>query len=306
MSSSHSHACDPTHTHHSHAMADAAHEAAVGAAVDGGNTRRRLYLLVGAMVAVLAIIALVGVLMPEEWYAPNFAAKRLPPSLEYPFGTDNLGRNMFWRTVKGLSTSVVIGLAAATVSAFLGLVLGIVSATVGGFVDDVISFLTDLCMSLPHIVLLILISVMLGRGLTGIMVGVALTHWPNVIRVVRAEVRSVRESQYVQAARRFGRSHLQIARDHIVPHVLPQFIIGLVLLFPHAILHEASITFLGFGLSADMPAIGIILSESMQYLSIGMWWLAVLPGAALLVVVMMFDAIGENLRRILDPVTSQE
>lgn len=270
------------------------------------NARRRLIILVCIMVAVLALIAIAGVLMPEEMYAPDFDAKRVAPCLEYPFGTDNLGRNMLWRTVKGLSTSVVIGLAAATVSAILGLLMGILSATIGGLFDDLMSFLTDLCMSLPHIVLLILISVMLGRGLTGIMVGVALTHWPNVIRVIRAEVKRVRESQYVRAARRFGEGHWTIARDHIIPHVFPQFIIGLVLLFPHAILHEASVTFLGFGLSADMPAIGIILSESMQYLSLGLWWLAVLPGASLLIVVMLFDAIGENLRRILDPATSQE
>ena len=92
----------------------------------------------------------------------------------------------------------------------------------------------------------------------------------------------------------------------MIPFVLPQFIVGLVLMFPHAILHEASITFLGFGLPPEMPAIGVILSESMGYLSAGMWWLAVFPGAALVAIVMLFDIAGESLRKLVDPHTNQE
>lgn len=147
---------------------------------------------------------------------------------------------------------------------------------------------------------------MIGRGLQGVIVGVALTHWPALTRVIRAEVLQIRSSQYITASRRMGNSNLYIAVRHVAPHVLPQFIVGLVLLFPHAILHEASITFLGFGLPIDMPAVGIILSEAMKYLSLGRWWLTVFPGAALLAVVLMFDAIGETLRSLLNPVSAQE
>ena len=92
----------------------------------------------------------------------------------------------------------------------------------------------------------------------------------------------------------------------MLPYVLPQFVVGLVLLFPHAILHEAAVTFLGFGLPPEMPAIGIVLSESMGYLSAGLWWLAVFPGAALVLVVMLFDAVGESLRKLVDPASAQE
>jgi peptide/nickel transport system permease protein len=116
---------------------------------------------------------------------------------------------------------------------------------------------------------------------------------------------SLRSQPYIAAARALGRGPLWIGRKHVLPHVLPQLIVGLILLFPHAILHEAAITFLGFGLSPEQPAIGVILSESMQYLTAGMWYLAFFPGLCLLVVVLLFDALGENLRILLNPGTSQ-
>ena len=159
---------------------------------------------------------------------------------------------------------------------------------------------------IPHLILLMLISFMLGKGLQGVMVGIAVSHWPNLARVVRAEVLAVKNAQFVQASRKMGRSRLFIAVRHILPHVVPQYIVGLILLFPHAILHEASITFLGFGLSPEEPAVGVILSESMRYLTSGFWWLTVLPGAALLLIVLLFDAIGDNLRTIIDPYSAQE
>ena len=157
----------------------------------------------------------------------------------------------------------------------------------------------------PHIVLLLLISYALGKGEKGVIVGVALTHWPNLARVIRGEILQVREAAYVGIAKQLGKSPWYIARWHIFPQILPQFLVGLVLLFPHAILHEASITFLGFGLPPEKPAIGVILSESMSYLSTGKWWLALFPGLALVGVVILFDRIGSGLKALLDPSSAQ-
>ena len=117
---------------------------------------------------------------------------------------------------------------------------------------------------------------------------------------------SLKNSQYVQASARMGKSKVWIAMRHMLPHVIPQFVVGLVLMFPHAIMHEASITFLGFGLPAEQPAIGVILSEAMNYLVTGMWWLAVMPGVCLLIVVILFEAIGNNLKLLIDPFSAQE
>ena len=163
------------------------------------------------------------------------------------------------------------------------------------------SFCIDWIMGVPHILLLILISVALGKGLRGVAVGIALTHWPSLARVIRAEVLQLRESPYIQIAEKLGKSKGYLVRKHMLPHLLPQFFVGVVLLFPHAILHEASVTFLGFGLSSEQPAIGVILSEAMRYLVTGQWWLAVFPGALLVAVVGLFYAAGENLRKLTQP-----
>ncbi len=269
------------------------------------NRKLTLIACVGAFVA-LAVVVLAGIAVTDQAAQSDFAIKNLPPSISHLFGTDWMGRDMFLRTLAGLSTSILVGLFAAIVSALIALVLGTAAALGGKKVDSVISWLIDLMMGVPHIVLLILISFALGKGFWGVAIGVAVTHWPSLARVIRAEVLQCKNAEYVAVARKLGKSRFSIATHHVMPYVLPQFLVGLVLLFPHAILHEAAVTFLGFGLPPEMPAIGVILSESMGYLSAGMWWLAVFPGLALVLVVLLFDVAGSNLRKLLDPHSSQE
>lgn len=268
---------------------------------------RRLTLAAFAVaVAALAAIVTAGLAVTGSAMDTDFALKNLAPSWEHPFGTDWMGRDMLLRTLAGLSTSVLVGLLAAGVSSVIALVLGAAAALGGKKVDAVVTWLIDLMMGVPHIVLLILISFALGKGFWGVTIGVAITHWPSLARVVRAEILQCKESTFVAAARKLGQSPARIAVKHMLPYVLPQFLVGLILLFPHAILHEAAITFLGFGLPPEQPAIGVILSESMGYLSAGMWWLAVFPGLALIATVLLFDVAGSNLRKLVDPYSSQE
>lgn len=255
---------------------------------------------------VLSIIFLIGILVygsliSDEQIAINLANKNLPPSVEYIFGTDWMGRNMFYRTVKGLSLSMKIGVIASLISGGIALILGLMGAVMGKTVDNFITWIIDLSLSVPHAIVIILISIALGGGLKGIVIGVALTHWPSLTRIIRAEVLQIRNSEYVKVSRNFGKSNLYISINHILPHIIPQLLIGIVLIFPHAILHEASITFLGFGLEPHEPAIGIILSEAMKYLSSGRWWLAFFPGLSLVLVSLMVDNIGKNIRKIINP-----
>lgn len=268
--------------------------------------RKRSVALAAAGAVLLAVVIIAGLLLQPAAQATDFAAKSLAPSLAHPFGTDWMGRDMLCRTLAGLSTSVLVGLGAALSSALIALLLAAAAALGPRWADAAVSWLVDLMMGIPHIVLLILISYALGKGFWGVTIGVALTHWPSLTRVLRAEILQCRNADYVTAAARLGQSRLAIAARHMLPYVLPQFVVGLVLLFPHAILHEAAVTFLGFGLPPEMPAIGIVLSESMGYLSAGLWWLAVFPGAALVLVVMLFDAVGESLRKLVDPASAQE
>ena len=268
--------------------------------------RKRSVALAAAGAVLLAVVIIAGLLLQPAAQATDFAAKSLAPSLAHPFGTDWMGRDMLCRTLAGLSTSVLVGLGAALSSALIALLLAAAAALGPRWADAAVSWLVDLMMGIPHIVLLILISYALGKGFWGVTIGVALTHWPSLARVLRAEILQCRASGFVAVAARLGAGPVSIALRHMAPYVLPQFAVGLVLLFPHAILHEAAITFLGFGLPPEMPAIGIILSEAMGYLSAGMWWLAVFPGAALVACVLLFDSVGAGLRRLVDPASAQE
>lgn len=270
------------------------------------NQRKKMVAIFVLVVGFLTAVALVGSFCYESARITDFSRKNLKPGIPYLFGTDWLGRDMLTRTLNGLSMSILIGLCAAGISAVIAFVLGVLAAVGGKKVDACITWLIDLIMGIPHILLLILISYGLGKGLKGVIIGVAVTHWTSLARVIRAEVLQLKESQYIKIAERLGHSKWKVAVKHMIPHLLPQFIVGLILLFPHAVLHEASITFLGFGLSPEQPAIGIILSESMKYLITGKWWLAVLPGAMLVFTVILFDVAGGVLRKIFDPSSAHE
>jgi len=271
-----------------------------------GNRRQRTLMAAALSLALLVSAVVLSQALGTAGLETRLTERNQPPGWKHPFGTDWMGRDMLTRTLRGLLVSLVVGLTASVLSAGLGLLLGLISAALGGKVDAAITWLIDLFMSLPHLVAMILISFTLGGGLVGVVASVTATHWTGLARIIRAEVLQIKSADYVQFSARIGRSRAWIARHHILPHLLPQFIVGLILLFPHAILHEAAITFVGIGLSPHQPAVGVILSESMRHLSTGRWWLAVLPGLALLVIVKAFDVLGESVRALVDPKTSQE
>ena len=272
----------------------------------GTNQRIRTAAFLIAAVVILAAVTVAGILTEGYAVETDFSRRNLSPSLQHLFGTDWMGRDMLARTLSGLSLSIRIGILTAVVSAAVALLLGTASVVLGRKADAVISWCIDLVMGIPHILLVMLISLACGRGFTGVVAGVALSHWPSLARVIRGELIQLRQAPYILAAEKMGVSKLQNIRRHMLPHLLPQFLTGLILLFPHAILHESSVTFLGFGLSSEQPAIGVILSESMQYLTTGKWWLALFPGAALVIVVILFAMLGERVRRLLDPASIHE
>ncbi|MBL3583669.1 ABC transporter permease [Oleidesulfovibrio alaskensis] len=270
------------------------------------DRRTRTIMTIAACTALFAAVFAGAWLYGDSGEVTRLTLRKLPPDFSHPFGTDWLGRDMFARTLKGLRISLFVGLSAAACSAVVALVLGLAAATMGKTVDAVVTWLVDVAMATPHLVLLILISFACGGGAKGVIIAVAASHWPSLTRVIRAEVMQLQSSEYVMLSHQLGKSRIFIARRHMLPHVIPQFIIGLLLLFPHAILHAAALTFLGFGMSPHTPAIGVLLAESMRYLSMGLWWLAVAPGLTLVITVKTFDILGSNIRALLDPRTCRE
>ena len=270
------------------------------------NRRTRVLILTVCMAVLLLTVYAAGLLIPEDYVASSMMEKNLPPSWQHPFGTDSLGRDLLWRTLKGLSVSMTVGIVASCISAVVAVFIGIAAATGSKRVDAFINWVIDLFMGVPHIILIILISFAMGRGLKGLLIGIAVTHWCSLARLIRGEVLQLRSQQYVAVSRRLGKSSSWILTNHLLPHLVPQFFVGLILLFPHAILHEAAVSFLGYGLPPEQPAIGIILSESMKYLSAGCWWPAVFPGLTLVLIVLLVDKLGDNLRMVIDPYSAQE
>ncbi|MEG1410627.1 MAG: ABC transporter permease [Terrisporobacter sp.] len=266
--------------------------------------REKTILSLGIFLVFFIAIIIAGSIIDPDSFTIDLINKNQAPSSAHLFGTDWVGRDMFFRTLKGLSISMKIGVLSSIISGIIAVILGVIGPTCGEKVDGVITWFIDLVLSVPHTLIIILISMAAGGGMKGIVLGVSLTHWTSLTRIIRAEVMVVKESDYAKIARNFGKSSLYIAKNHILPHIIPQLLVGTVLIFPHAILHEASVTFLGFGLQSHEPAIGIILSEAMKYLSSGKWWLAFFPGVSLVLVSMMVDNMGKKIGKLIDPKTA--
>ena len=269
------------------------------------NLRQKTLLTIALTILILVLVVISSLFINSGDITTNFKIMNQPPSFEHWFGTDWMGRDMFTRTLKGLGLSVQIGAGASILSSIIAVAMALMGS-INKYLDSFMSWLIDLFLSIPHILLIILISIALGGGAFGVTIGVAVTHWTSLARVLRAEIKQIQTSDYVKLSERFGKSKLWIAKKHILPLVITQVIVGTILIFPHAIMHEASVTFLGFGLSPHEPAIGIILSESMKYLATGNWWLALFPGLALLILVLLFDIAGENIKKLLDPTSANE
>ncbi|MEV5025199.1 ABC transporter permease [Paenibacillus sp. LPE1-1-1.1] len=265
------------------------------------NERQRTLASATAAAALLASIGIGSWLLGASGLSVQLESRNLPPSFAHLFGTDWLGRDMLSRTVKGLALSIQVGLLGAACSVAIAAIMGLMAASLGRTADRIITWLIDVFLSVPHLVMLILIAFVCGGGLKGVAIGIMLTHWPGLARIIRAEALQLMSAEYVLVSRKLGSSRYAVATRHLAPHLLPQLLVGFLILFPHAVLHEAAVTFLGLGMSPHQPAIGIILSESMRYLSSGMWWLAVFPGIGLLLTVRAFDKLGNHLRQLVDP-----
>ena len=267
----------------------------------GLSLRKKTILVIFISLLFLSYIYIRGAMINDDDLAVDFANKLQGPSAAHIFGTDANGRDMALRTIKGLSNSLTIGMVGSLSSLLIASIFSLLLSVGGKKTDKLVNFIIDIFLSIPHMMFLILISVATGRGQAGVILGIALTHWTGLTRLLRGEILELKNENYIKISRAMGKSKLFIFRNHILPHIGGQMIVGLILLFPHAILHESAISFLGFGLSLSTPSIGIILSESMKYLIQGHWYLAFFPGLLLCLVVYATNLLGENLGNLIDP-----
>lgn len=274
-----------------------------GAATARTRTGRRVDWALTVLIAVLAYALLAPLLAPAALHEVDLDAARQAPSLAHWFGTDNAGRDLFVRVAEGLRVSLLIAVVCALTSTLLGVLVGTVAAVTGGAVDGTLMRFTDATNALPHLLLGIVIVAFFPGSLTAIIASIALTHWPQVARIVRSVAVTARRTEFVDAAYLAGATRTAVTLRHIVPATSGQAVVAVVLLLPHAIWHESTLSFLGLGLSPDRASLGTLLQISRGEVLIGGWWTLAFPAAALVLTTLATSGIAGSLQRRWAPVT---
>lgn len=240
--------------------------------------------------------------LQERYLAPS--AFRHPQSwhdlLHHPLGTDNLGRDVLQRTVQGARIAFLVGIVTSLIAIPIGLFLGCVAGYAGGWLDEAIVWLYSTVACMPGLLFILAISMVVGRGLMGVYLGIGLTTWVGLCRLIRAEVMKHRDRGYVMAARSLGYSPARIMFRHILPNVFHLAIVTFSLRFPAAIGTEVFMSFLGIGVQGE-PSWGVMIGNARLRLWQGMWWELTAVTAAILIVVLAFNLVGDALRDALDP-----
>jgi len=257
--------------------------------------------------AVLGLIVLATLLFVAVFadliapYDPNDMAfdMMLEPSTEHVLGTADLGRDLFARILHGTRISLFVGISTVAISLVLGVLMGVAAGYYGGWIDMVIMRYIDLQWAFPNFIIAVYLVAVFGAGLTNVIIAIALAFLDDFARIARSMVLTLKESQYVDAARVMGASDWRIMCRHILPNATAPIIVQATVSVSYAILGEAGLSFLGLGVEADTPTWGLILSESRSFISRA-WWLGVFPGLAIMITVLAINFVGDSLRDIMD------
>lgn len=273
---------------------------------DATRLLRRLWDRPLARVGFLALAATAALaLLVPWWSAVDPAAQALerglaPPSMAHPLGTDTLGRDLLIRIVYGARISLSIALLAVGLAVTIGSVLGAVAGLLGGWVDAVVMRSVDVVLAFPRLVLLLVIAGLFESSILLLVLVLGLTQWPATTRLVRAEVVSLRERDFVVAARALGFSRRRIVLRHLIPNALAPVLVTATLGVGDTIVLEAGLSFLGVGLDPEIPSWGTMLADGRRFM-LDAWWVGVFPGVAIVVVVVALNLVGDALRDVLDP-----
>jgi len=258
----------------------------------------------GALVVLAAIVlaAAAPALAPGDPLKNALLERLTPPTWggEHPLGTDTLGRDVASRLLHGARVSLVVGFSAVLLAGVVGVVLGLVSGWYRGWLDDAVMRIGDVQLAFPVLVLAVGVLAVLGASLLNLILVLGVTGWITYARIVRGEVLTLRERDFVAAARALGASDAWIVARHLLPNVLPPLTVVATFSVARTIIAEASLSFLGLGIPAPEPSWGAMLDEGRNYITTG-WWLALFPGLAILLLVLGINLVGDWLRDVLDP-----
>ncbi|MDK3019220.1 ABC transporter permease [Pseudodonghicola flavimaris] len=277
----------------------------------GQMLRRRIFghqglLIGGTVVALLVLVAIFAPLLaPHDPYAQSLVARMKPPvflggTWEHPLGTDHLGRDYLSRLIYGARVSLLIGLVTAVISGLIGSVMGVCAGYFGGRVDAVVTFLINVRLAMPVVLVALAVVAILGGSLTVMISVLGLLLWDRFAVVLRASTRQVREREYVAAAQAIGASTPRILLAEIMPNIVNNLIVVVTLEMAHAILLEAALSFLGLGVQPPTPSWGLMVSEGKNMMLFEPW-LVMIPGAVLFVLVLGINLMGDGLRDVAAP-----
>jgi peptide/nickel transport system permease protein len=255
-----------------------------------------------ALFLLIALCALIGpTIVPFDPLASDTAAALHAPSLRHWFGTDQLGRDIFSRVVVATRLDFVIAITSVALVFALGGFAGIAAGYFLGWTDRIVGRISDTIMAFPLFVLAMGIVAALGNTVTNIVIATAIINFPLYVRVARAEANVRREAGFVQAARLSGNGDFRILLAHILPNIMPIMMVQISLTMGYAILNAAGLSFIGLGVRAPTPEWGIMVAEGASNIISGEWWIALFPGAALMIAVFCFNLLGDGLRDLVDP-----
>ena len=254
----------------------------------------------GLLVILLLAAVFANVIAPYPEEAQDLTASFQPPSAQHFFGTDEYGRDIFSRLIYGSRISIAIGAVAATLSALIGIVIGSLAGFYGGKVDNVLMRLIDIMMAIPSTLLGISIVAALGNGIRNVIIAVALGAVPSYARIVKASILSVKEQEFVEAARANGASDFHIIFHHILPNCLAPIIVQITMGVAKAILEASALSFIGLGVQPPSAEWGAMLSAGRAYIRRA-WWIVTFPGLALAMLIFGLNLFGDGLRDALDP-----
>ena len=260
--------------------------------------------LAGALVVLAAVVVAMAApaLAPGDPIKNSLLDRLTPPTWggEHPLGTDTLGRDVASRLLHGARVSLLVGFSAVLLAGVSGVVLGLVSGWYRGWLDDLLMRLGDVQLAFPVLVLAVAVLAVLGASVMNLILVLGVTGWITYARIVRGEVLTLRERDFVAAARALGADDAWILRRHLLPNVLPPITVVATFSVARTIIAEASLSFLGLGIPAPAPSWGAMLDEGRNYITTG-WWLALFPGLAILLLVLGINLVGDWLRDVLDP-----
>jgi peptide/nickel transport system permease protein len=266
-----------------------------------GRLRRNRLAVFGAVIVVgMFILALIAPLVARDPGAIDIAHRLQSPSWAYPMGTDDLGRDVLARILYGARISLLVGFVAVGIASFIGVILGALAGYYGRWVDGVIMRFVDLMLCFPTFFLILAVIAFLEPSIWNIMIIIGLTSWMGVARLVRADFLSLRERDFVHAAKALGAADTRVIFRHVLPNALSPVLVSATLGVAGAILTESALSFLGIGVQPPTPSWGNMLIAGKQTLGTA-WWLSAFPGLAILITVLGYNLLGEGIRDAFDP-----